>query len=137
MSDEEQKKRFEERIKRLGGQHSASSLPKPGPIHDTAKERAKVRKGQSGPTMMANLIPFGIGAILGIIGAILLGGAMQKFSPWGPGTPLNTPALAVGMAGFILSFLLLIVGVVIRKSKPGLFFFSLAMLSAYIITFAI
>lgn len=137
MSDEEQKKRFAERIKKLDGRPSASSMPNPGPVHDIPKTRAQMRAGQQSPTMMSKLVPFVIGAILGVICAIVLDGAMKEFSPWGPGTAMNTPALAVGFGGFILAFLGLFVGAAIRKTRPGLMFFSLAMLCAYIITFVI
>jgi len=111
---------FHERIKRI---NMANAQREQGTAKVTKTKRPYKTDGAASGQYF---VPSGLGVSVGVLIAILNLGAVRSDSPWGPETAIGEIVGLVGSTGVVVTLPMLLASLVMRKTRPGFFFFSMA-----------
>ncbi|MDK3072528.1 hypothetical protein QO034_05330 [Sedimentitalea sp. JM2-8] len=116
---------FQERLARIESRRPP--IPEFTPVRFAGSRRAALGRGLRGRRRTGrNLAWMGVGAVAGLLMAVLLHGATLPGSPWGPGSGHDEIVGLVGLGGVLAALPTVLLSVYMRVAKPAFFFFSVA-----------
>lgn len=128
---------FKDRIERIKQAEVARPLGKPAAGINRRAPARNIRPVRSSDQIPARLmdrfIPVMFGALIGLIVSIINQAVFIEGSPIGPGSPMaETVGIAVLMS-YPVALLCLTISLFLRNRLPGLYFFSVGLVTAMIV----
>ncbi|MGB7241897.1 MAG: hypothetical protein WBC93_07415 [Sulfitobacter sp.] len=128
---------FQARISRIEQPATAGPtvMPRPAPkIKDGARTKRLPRRGR---ITRRRFLACSIAAICGGVVGVLLSGALDTSSAWGPGTDLNAVLLTPTLIAMMLAPLFVAMSMFVRNVRPGILYASLSYFLAIVVLFMV